>query len=362
MTSKVSLIVKKDFIEQVEIEYDFKAWSPENPTLYSVTIANADGDEVKSYFAYRFFGIGEDEKGIKRLTLNGKPYFFSGVLDQGYWPDGLLTPPCDKAMEDELNFLKRSGFNTVRKHIKIEPLRWYYHCDKLGLLVWQDLVNGGGDYKFTHIALLPFLNFHHRDDDYKYFSQQDEDGRAEFENSLEETVKHLYNCPSIALWTIFNEGWGQFDSKRMTEKLLSLDSSRIIDSVSGWHDQGENNTTLKSLHIYYTPLKVPKDSRPVVLSEFGGYSLKTPSHVYDENTEFGYKKFASKQKLNEAIETLYAKKLLPLVKKGLCASIYTQVSDVEEEINGLVTYDRKVIKVDESLMKKLNDALYNEMN
>lgn len=354
-------IARADFTEKAEIAYDFEYWSPEDPTLYSVVITNDDGDEVKSYFGYRFFSQGVDKRGKARLYLNGKPYFFSGVLDQGYWPDGLLTPPCDKAMQDELEYLKRAGFNTVRKHIKIEPLRWYYHCDRIGLTVWQDFVNGGGEYDFMHIAVLPFLGFTRRDDDYKYFSREDEDGRVEFENACVETINHLYNCPSISLWTIFNEGWGQFDSKRITDAVKLLDSSRLIDSVSGWHDQGEENTTLKSLHIYYTPLKVPKDSRPVVLSEFGGYSHKISGHVYDEDTEFGYKKFKSTKALNEALEKLYLDKLLPLVKKGLCGAIYTQVSDVEEEINGLITYDRKVIKINEADMKKLNDALYSQM-
>lgn len=350
------------FTDRAEIVYDFEWWSPENPKLYAVKLVNDGGDEVSSYFGFRTFGIGKDEQGKPRLLLNGKPYFFSGVLDQGYWSDGLLTPPCDKAMKDELKLLKAMGFNTVRKHIKIEPLRWYYHCDRLGLVVWQDFVNGGGEYKFSHIAALPFLGFRHRDDDYKYFARENEDGRREFRKAMDETVEALRSFVSVGVWVIFNEGWGQFDSARLTKRLAALDNTRIIDSVSGWHDQGKEKTTLKSLHTYYTRLKVPRDPRPVVLSEFGGYSLKVSGHVYREDKEFGYKKFPSKKALNEAIEKLYAKKLKPLVKKGLCAAIYTQVSDVEEEINGLVTYDRKVVKVDTEMMKRLNLALYQEIN
>ncbi len=355
-------IASASFTKSTVISYPFTPWSPENPKLYTVLLTNADGDEVRSYFGFRSFAIGKDESGKPRLLFNGKPYFFSGVLDQGYWCEGMLTPPSDQAMIDELSLLKRMNFNTVRKHIKIEPMRWYYHCDKLGLIVWQDFVNGGGEYKFTHIAAFPFLGFHHKDNDYKYFARENQKGREEFAQMAEDTILQLINCPCIGVWVIFNEGWGQFDSAYFTEKVRALDSSRIIDSVSGWHDQGVDKTTLKSLHTYYTPLKVPRDPRPVVLSEFGGYSLKCGGHVFDESKEFGYKKFKNKEELNLAIDKLFTKKLKPLVKKGLCASIYTQVSDVEEEINGLVTYDRKIVKVDEKLMAKLNQALYDELS
>lgn len=347
--------------ESVEIAYDYEFWSPENPKLYEVIITNESGDEIKSYFGYRTFGEGKDEKGKKRLLLNGKPYFYSGVLDQGYWPDGLLTPPSDKAMQDDLVMLKKMGFNTVRKHIKIEPMRWYYYCDKLGFAVWQDFVNGGSEYKFTHIALMPFLGFKHKDNDYEYFARENEKGRAEFWQMAQDTVNLLYNCPCISMWVIFNEGWGQFDSYDFTLRVQKLDSSRVIDSVSGWHDQGKDKTTLKSLHTYYTPLKVPKDERTVVLSEFGGYSMKISGHVFDESKEFGYKKFKTKAELTMAIKKLFDEKLRPLIKKGLSASIYTQVSDVEEEINGLVTYDRKIVKIDYEVMKELNDNLYKEL-
>ena len=260
---------------EIELSYDFELWSPENPKLYDFTIETASGDKVYSYFGVRSFGIGKDEKGIPRLLLNGKPYFLNGVLDQGYWCEGLLTYPSEKAITDELQMLKCMGFNFIRKHIKLEPMRWYYHCDRLGFVVWQDFVNGGGEYKFTHIAAYPFLGFKHRDNDYKYFARENEAGREEFIASVKETVDALYNCVSIGGWVPFNEGWGQFDSEMITKMTEALDNSRVIDSVSGWHDQGEGKTTLRSLHTYYTPLKVPKDSRPVVLSEFGGYSMRS---------------------------------------------------------------------------------------
>ena len=348
--------------KEIELSYDFELWSPEAPKLYDLVIETESGDKIYSYFGVRSFGIGKDRQGTPRLLLNGKPYFLNGVLDQGYWPEGLLTYPSDEAICDELRMLKEMGFNFVRKHIKIEPLRWYYHCDRLGLVVWQDFVNGGGKYKFTHVAAFPFLGFKHKDRDYKYFSREDEAGREEFIVSVRETVSTLYNSTSVGGWVPFNEGWGQFDSEEITRLTRQLDSTRVIDSVSGWHDQGEGKTLLKSLHTYYTPLKVPKDSRPVVLSEFGGYSMRVSGHVFCEDKEFGYKKFHSQAELVTALRKLYLEKLKPLISKGLCACVYTQVSDVEEEINGLVTYDRQVVKVPIAEMRAINDEIADEAN
>ncbi len=343
----------------ISFEYNFELWSPENPKLYDFTIETESGDKIFSYFGVRSFGMGIDKNGVARLLLNDKPYFYNGILDQGYWSDGLLTYPCDQAIVDELTTLKAMGFTMIRKHIKLEPMRWYYHCDRLGLVVWQDFVNGGGLYKFTHIAAFPFLGFHHKDNDYKYFSRENEGGRGEFLTAVDETLNALKNCTCIGCWVPFNEGWGQFDSAYVTEKVLAFDDSRIVDSVSGWHDQGKEKTLLKSLHTYYTPLRVPKDPRPVVLSEFGGYSLKTDGHVFSDK-EFGYKVFKTQEEFVSAMKKLYLKKLKPLIAKGLCACVYTQVSDVEEEINGLVTFDRKVVKMPIEEMKKLNDEINAE--
>ena len=353
------IIEQKFDQKRITLAHDFELWSPESPKLYDVEITAGD-DKIYSYFGVRSFSVGKDKNGTPRLLLNGKPYFLNGVLDQGYWPEGLLTYPSDQAALDELTMLKNMGFNFIRKHIKIEPLRWYYHCDRLGIIVWQDFVSGGGEYKFTHVAAFPFLGFHHKDNDYKYFAREDADGRAEFVASIDETVSQLYNCTCIGGWVIFNEGWGQFDSELMTEKLRSLDDTRIIDSVSGWHDQGKDVTTLKSLHTYYTPLKVPKDPRPVVLSEFGGYSMKVDGHVFCEDKEFGYKKFRTQEDYVAALRKLYLEKLKPLIKKGLCAAVYTQVSDVEEEINGLVTYDRRYIKIPITTIREINDEIAKE--
>ncbi|EOQ98381.1 glycoside hydrolase, family 2 [Leptospira wolbachii serovar Codice str. CDC] len=335
---------------------NMELWSPENPKLYGILIQTS-GDKVKSYFGMRKFSIGFDGK-FKRLFLNNKPYFHNGLLDQGYWSEGLLTPPNDKEMEKEIKLMKDMGFNMLRKHIKIEPLRWYYHCDRLGILVWQDFVCGGGAYETWKVAYLPFIGWNTKDTKYKFLNRTDEVGRREFISEMDRTVDLLKNTVSLSVWVLFNEGWGQFDSIKLTEKLRKLDDTRTIDSVSGWYDQGQNSSDLKSLHLYYQKLKVPKnETRVIVLSEFGGYSLKTEGHVFDENKLFGYKILPDKQSLEKEYRKLIENELLPLIEKGLSASIYTQVSDVEEEINGLVTYDRKVIKFDIEFMRELNSKL-----
>ncbi|WP_208732193.1 glycoside hydrolase family 2 protein [Leptospira perdikensis] len=335
---------------------NMEVWSPENPKLYRILIKTS-GDTVKSYFGMRKFSIGFDGK-FKRLFLNNKPYFHNGLLDQGYWSEGLLTPPNGEEMEKEIKLMKDMGFNMLRKHIKIEPLRWYYHCDRLGILVWQDFVCGGGAYETWKVAYLPFIGWKNKDTKYKFLNRTDEDGRNEFINEMDQTVDLLKNTVSLAVWVLFNEGWGQFDSIQLTDKLRKLDDTRTIDSVSGWYDQGKDSSELKSLHLYYQKLKVPKnESRVIVLSEFGGYSLKTEGHVYDENKLFGYKILPDKKSLEKEYRSLIEDQLIPLIEKGLSASIYTQVSDVEEEINGIVTYDRKMVKFDLELIQELNSKL-----
>ncbi|TGL06663.1 glycoside hydrolase family 2 protein [Leptospira bouyouniensis] len=331
-------------------------WSPENPKLYEISIQTKN-DKVLSYFGMRKFSIGYDGK-FKRLYLNNRPYFHNGLLDQGYWSDGLLTPPDDESMIKEISLMKEMGFNTLRKHIKIEPLRWYYHCDRIGMLVWQDFVCGGGPYETWKVAYLPFIGWNTDDTKYRFLNRTDEKGKKEFIEEMNQTVKLLYNTVSLAVWVLFNEGWGQFDSIQLTKKLKHLDPTRTIDSVSGWYDQGKNSSDLKSLHLYYQKLKVPKNEpRVIVLSEFGGYSLKMEGHVFDEKKLFGYKILPDKTTLQWEYKKLIEEELLPLINKGLSASIYTQVSDVEEEINGLVTFDRKVVKFDIPFLKELNSKL-----
>ena len=333
----------------------FEPWSPENPKLYDFTVRMGK-DCVESYFAMRQFGVGPDGNGIPRLMLNGQPYFHTGVLDQGYWPDGLYTPPSDEAMIWDIRLMKDMGFNMLRKHIKVEPLRWYYHCDRLGMLVWQDMVNGGVRYNKRHITLPLIFGNSHRDSDYAYFGRADVRGREEYTRELEETVRHLYNCPCVAVWTPFNEGWGQFDAARAAAAIRTLDPGRAIDHASGWHDQGAGD--FKSSHVYFRPyhFRADKRGRVVALTEFGGYAYREEGHCWSEKT-FGYKALPSREALARAFVKLYERQIIPSKAKGLAAAIYTQLSDVEEEINGFVSYDRRVVKIDTALVASLNERL-----
>lgn len=347
----------KCFGDTAVIDFDgYELWSPENPKLYYLAVKVGD-DIVRSYFGMRKFSVITDRKGYRRLALNNKPYFHTGVLDQGYWSDGMLTPPSNAALEYDVKLVKSMGFNMIRKHIKIEPMRWYYHCDKEGILVWQDMVSGGSKYNFLAIGALPFIGIHVKDNHYKFFARADEEGRREYVNEMTETVKRLKNCVSLAVWVPFNEGWGQFDSVEITKQLRALDNTRIIDSVSGWNDQGKDSSQLKSLHVYFKPVRLPNDKRCIVLSEFGGFSLPTEDHMFSPNKLFGYKMFKTPEKFAEAYEKLYEKQIIPLIAKGLSATVYTQVSDVEEEINGLVTYDRRIVKLPRDLARKINSKL-----
>ena len=334
---------------------DYELWSPENPKLYDVIIKTKN-DKVESYFGMRKFGIGVDEYNIKRLFLNNKPYFHNGVLDQGYWSDGMLTPPTDEALLYDIKMLKDMGFNMIRKHIKIEPLRWYYYCDKIGMLVWQDMVNGGnGSYNPFCIAIIPFFNINVNDTKhYKFFGRESLDGRAEYERDLERTINLLKNQTSIAMWVPFNEGWGQFDSKRITDKIKQMDPTRTVDSSSGWHDNGND---FVSKHIYFYPIYVPRDERCYLLSEFGGYSKPTPGHMYTKAL-FGYHMYPTKGMLQRAYKKLFEKRIIANIPKGLSATVYTQVSDIEGEINGLITYDRKVEKFDRAFLKEINNRVH----
>lgn len=328
---------------------DFKAWSPENPFLYDV-VFTACGERIKSYFGMRKFSVGTDDRGIKRLFLNNKPYFHNGLLDQGYYPDGFLTPPSNSAMENDVKIVKEAGFNMLRKHIKVEPLLWYHYCDVNGILVWQDMVNGGGNYGLE-ISVFPFIGVNLDDTNYKTFKRTDEAQRKSYYNELSEMLDALYNCPCIALWVPFNEGWGQFDSKKAYEYIKKLDSTRVIDSTSGWHDRG--TTDVVSKHIYFTPIKVKASGKPYVLSEFGGFSQRIEGHTFNRKM-FGYKIYNSKESLTKAYKRLFEKTIIPQIPTGLSAAVYTQVTDVEDELNGLLTYDRKVIKIDVDVLKEIN--------
>ena len=337
---------------EIKIE-NMHSWTPEDPYLYDLTV-ESDTDFIESYFAMRKFSVGSDANGIKRLMLNNKPYFHKGVLDQGYYSDGIYTPAAYQQIKDDILMLKSMGFNTIRKHIKIEPMMFYYYCDKLGMLVWQDMVSGGGEYNFLVIAALPFINKTLKDNNYRLFARSTEASRQCYLQEMKATVKHLYNVPSLALWVPFNEGWGQFDALEVEKQLRLLDSSRLIDHASGWHDQKGGD--LLSKHIYFNKIAFEKDERVWALTEYGGYNWSVENHTYNDS-DYGYKGFSNQNDLQAAFVQLHSEQIIPLVKEGLSAVIYTQLSDVEDEVNGLVTYDRKGVKFDPQVIKGLMDKL-----
>ena len=334
---------------------DFRAWSPEDPYLYDLSVTLGE-DRVESYFGMRKMEVRADRGGVKRLFLNGEPYFQSGLLDQGYWPDGLYTAPSDEALIYDIQTAKAMGFNLLRKHIKVEPMRWYYHCDRLGMLVWQDMPSGGGKYRFSTITLPLVTGIHRRDNHYRAFARASSQGRGEYIDELEEMVGQLFNAPSVVLWVPFNEGWGQFDSTLVMERLHALDPTRPVDPASGWHDQGAGE--LRSLHVYFKPFRFRRDrrGRALALSEFGGYNLRVDGHCFNQK-DYGYRRLPDAAALWRDFSRLYEREVLPAVPRGLCASVYTQLSDVEDELNGLMTYDRRVVKLDADEVRELNERL-----
>ena len=327
-------------------------WSPEDPYLYDFLVETGE-DRVESYFALRTLEI-KTVDGYPRLCLNGKPYFFHGLLDQGYWPEGLLTPPTPESYTQDILAMKGLGFNMLRKHIKVEAEEFYYQCDKLGMVVFQDMVNNG-DYNYNRDTVLPTIGMQKLPD--KSF-HKDPATRKAFLDAMEATVRQLYNHPSICYWTIFNEGWGQFDSTPVYRRLKELDSSRFIDTTSGWFRGSE--TDVESLHVYFNGWRWLKRryKKPLVLSEFGGYVYKVDGHIFNTENTYGYRTCTSQDVFMADLEKLYREKILPAVKRGLCAAVYTQVSDVEDEINGMLTYDRKVCKPDEKTMLAIARDLY----
>lgn len=325
-------------------------WSPTSPHLYDLRVrlvqANRVLDEVGSYFAMRKFGLRRDAAGHLRFALNGEPLFLYGPLDQGYYPDGLYTPPSEEAMLFDIQYARQIGCNMIRKHVKVEPLRWYYHCDRLGMIVWQDMPNGGridGEL----VAILTLLFGFHRADTRRLsrFGRADPANRAAYHAELQGMIDHLYNAPCIAIWAPFNESWGQFHANEAAAWLKAYDPTRLVDQASGWFDQGGGD--FQSKHIYFKKLRRPRSGeRAFVISEFGGYSLKVPGHVWNENKKFGYRFYISSEALTGAYLALLEDELKPLIPQGLAAAVYTQATDVEIEINGFLTYDRKVEKMD----------------
>ena len=332
--------------EWIEIAIpDIMLWTCETPYLYFFTVTMGE-DRVESYFAMRRFSVEKDEKGIPRICMNGEVQFQNGVLDQGYWPDGLYTAPSDEAMIFDITEMKRCGFNMVRKHIKIEPQRWYWHCDRLGIVVWQDMVNGGEAYRYwfvTYLAtVMSWRNIKIKDSHPWLLARRERTGRTEFVREMKETIRLLKGHPSICTWVIFNEGWGQFQTKELTRIAREADPDRLIDPASGWFDQGGGD--LQSVHNYFFRLKVrPEKERAAVLSEIGGHTYREPDHSACEEL-YGYGACRDKETLGRAYREL-TKKVKKLIPQGLCASVYTQWTDIEEEINGVYTWDREVRKI-----------------
>ena len=329
-----------------------REWSPDDPYLYRYTV-EAEGDIVESYFAARRVSV-EEKNGKPLICLNSKPIFLHGLLDQGYFSDGIFTPATPEEYKRDILSMKELGFNMLRKHIKVEPDIFYYYCDLYGMMVMQDMINNG-DYSFIRDTALPTVGFQSRNDKKLH---RDKATRKAFEDGMVSTVNALREYPSIIAWTVFNEGWGQFCSQEMYKKIKALDSTRIVDTASGWFSGAESD--VESKHVYFKPFKVKKKyDRPLFLSEFGGYACRIDGHIFNPDNEYGYKSFKTAKEMEDAFVALYKNEIIPAIKKGLCGTVYTQVSDVEDETNGLLTYDRRVCKVDKKRIKELSDEIYS---
>lgn len=312
-----------------------KLWSPQSPFLYNleVRLLGEEGEEldrVESYFGMREISLGRDKEGSTRLFLNNEPLFMLGLLDQGFWPDGLYTAPADKALRFDIEATIELGFNLARKHVKIEPERWYFWCDKLGLLVWQDMPSGNNGSSGE---------------------------KKQFEAELQRLIEGMYNHPSIVMWILFNEGWGQYDTERLTKWAEELDPSRLVSNASGWHDKGVGN--VMDIHAYPGPAAPkPEEERASVLGEFGGLGLKVEGHAWELEKSWGYKDFQSAEALTGEYENLVRRLRWLIASQNLSAAVYTQTTDVEIEVNGMMTYDRAQIKMDPRRVASANKLLY----
>ena len=353
-----NLVAKGAALNGVPVELampaNAKLWSPDSPFLYNMEVTlYKDGkaiDQVKSYTAMRKYSIRKGQNGITRLQLNNKDYFQFGPLDQGWWPDGLYTAPTDEALVYDLKKTKDFGYNMVRKHVKVEPARWYTHCDQLGLIVWQDMPNGG-----------PSPQWQARN----YFNGREvirsAASEANYRKEWKEIIDCLYSYPSIAVWVPFNEAWGQFKTPEIVAWTKEYDPSRLVNPASG----GNHYTCgdILDLHHYPGPNMFLYDPRrATVLGEYGGIGLVVEGNTWvNDKKNWGYVKFnTSDEVTNEYIK--YGKHLLELIQKGFSAAVYTQTTDVEGEINGLMTYDRKVIKMNEAKVREINQQICNSLN
>ncbi len=341
-----------------------KLWSPDSPFLYDLQMdllmAGDRMDHVESYTALRKYSLMRDAKGLLRFAVNNQPIFLYGPLDQGYFPDGLYTPPSEAAMLYDIEITKDLGFNLIRKHVKVEPARWYAHCDRMGMIVWQDMPNGGLPDKPWQATLSIALGYPRSDRrGLKRFGRYDPKNRSFYEQQLKEMIHHLAHFACIAVWVPFNESWGQFHARRIANRVRELDPTRLVDHASGWFDQGGGDFISK--HVYVKKLKTPKKrklrDRAFVASEFGGYSLQVPGHAWDVDRKFGYRFFEGSEPLTQAYLALIQEQLVPLIPEGLAAAIYTQTTDVEIEMNGFLTYDREIAKMDFGEIKEIHQKL-----
>ena len=334
-----------------------KEWTLDNPELYKVFITLGE-DKVESYFGLRKFSVIEKD-GYKLFALNNKPIFNNGLLDQGYYHKGLYTPESNECMYKDVLTAKNLGYNMLRKHIKVEPLLWYYYCDVLGVLVWQDMINGGAKYKPYRIMLAPFINLHLDDANYKSMGRS-EKSRQQYYNEAFGLQDLLYNVVSLCVYTPFNEAWGQFDALKVTDTLKERDNTRLYDHASGWQDKGGGDFCSK--HIYFRKARMKNDKKRILaLTEFGGYSLQVKGHVFSDK-KFGYKFFKTNNDLQNAYLKLYENEIIPLIKnQGLCATVYTELTDVEDEVNGILTFDRE-LKLNADVLREINDKIYKSFN
>ncbi len=311
-----------------------RLWSPDQPFLYDLQVELLDGthivDTVQSYFGMRKIEVKKDASGINRLWLNNKVLFQFGPLDQGWWPDGLYTAPTDAALKYDIEMTKRLGMNMARKHVKFEPDRWYYWCDKLGLIVWQDMPSGE--------------------------TGRDEDAKANFRRELKAMIDARRNHPSIVMWVPFNEGWGQHDTPEIVHWIKEYDPTRLVDEASGWHDKGGGDVS--DMHKYPGPgMRGPEKDRACVLGEFGGLGMPVHGHTWQQEKNWGYVSYTDREKLTDAYIKLLTT-MQPLIDRGLTAAVYTQTTDVEVEVNGLMTYDRKVLKMDQARIRAAAEKMY----
>ena len=330
-----------------------KLWSPASPFLYDMEVALVRNgrkvDEVQSYTAMRKFSIGRDENDIVRLELNNEPLFQFGPLDQGWWPDGLYTAPSDEALAFDVVKTKELGYNMIRKHVKVEPARWYYHCDKLGMIVWQDMPNGDQG---------PQWQMHN------YFNGAEKhrsaESEANFRKEWKEIIDCLYSVPSIGVWVPFNEAWGQFKAPEIAEWTKAYDPSRLVNPASG----GNHYLTGDILDTHHYPhprMTLLDTNRATVLGEYGGIGLVMKEHLWEPDRNWGYVRLNSPKEVTDEYEK-YADMLYKLIGRGFAAAVYTQTTDVEVEVNGLMTYDRKVMKVEPERIRRINERICNALN